>query len=371
MTLRVLPVMLLAIGCVCASGFVSPLPSSSAVSRQSLLHRGRRRLDSHGLNSIALTESFVEDDSQWSGRDLLIVDTHVHIWSDGTGKFPYAEGLAPPENLQKDSDADGLLKRMGLANVGGALIVQPACHLFDHSFVKEAIDARPEVFKGMCLANPSHQTTEESLSELRQRKEEGFVACRFNPALFKKFCGDEGMRAERCKELYRECGESSVSMPVGFMCMDGLAKHAESLDALMTLYPQTIALIDHLGFFRQDGRVDEDSFNALLTLLKRHPQLKVKASALFRVSGEDFPFSDVKERFVKLLDTAGAQRVMTGSDWPWAEQKGAERDLSRYGDSFGALMDWQRDLRLFDEEMEMILAGTATQTFGPFGGRWV
>lgn len=53
-----------------------------------------------------------------------MLDSHLHVWGDGKGSFPYASGQEPPERLRDSSGPDTLLQEMDKAGVGGALIVQ-------------------------------------------------------------------------------------------------------------------------------------------------------------------------------------------------------------------------------------------------------
>jgi hypothetical protein len=52
------------------------------------------------------------------------------------------------------------------------------------------------------------------------------------------------------RALYTLAGE--LSMPVGFMCFKGLKLHYSDIQTLLHTAPHTKAIIDHLGFFRQN-----------------------------------------------------------------------------------------------------------------------
>ena len=58
--------------------------------------------------------------------------------------------------------------------VGGALVVQPANHMHDHSYVSEALKAHPTFFRGMGLANPT-LPPEEAIAALEALHTAGFV----------------------------------------------------------------------------------------------------------------------------------------------------------------------------------------------------
>ena len=101
-------------------------------------------------------------------------------------------------------------------------------------------------------------------------------------------------------------------MPVGFMCFKGLSLHFQDISNLLTAHPRTKAVIDHWGFFLQNGAIDEGSWQQLLSL-SSYPQVYVKISAMFRVSTEEWPYSDLDTRLVELVEAFGADRIMWGS----------------------------------------------------------
>ena len=244
-----------------------------------------------------------------------IIDSHLHIWSDG--QAPYQWVVDPPPELQSTGTYETLIRSLESAGVSGALVVQPANHKYDHSYVLDAISKCPELLRGMCLANPTLPVPE-AVAELERLAEQGFVAVRFNPALF-----PDGLDSPVGKALFEKAGE--LVLPVGIMCFSGFTAQAPAIEALMKSSPDTTVVIDHWGFFRQPatggllgdaGVNDEEAWEKLLALAQ-YPQVYVKVSALFRVSGEPWPHEDLKLRLQQLLKAFGSYRLMWGSDWPF------------------------------------------------------
>ena len=116
-----------------------------------------------------------------SATQRKVIDSAVHVWSNGEEPFPWV--AAPPDDLRTAATHEELAKSMNAAGVSGALIVQPANHKFDHSYVSSALKAHPGLFKGMLLANPTVPPAE-AVAELERLHAEGFVGVRFNPYLF-------------------------------------------------------------------------------------------------------------------------------------------------------------------------------------------
>ncbi len=135
-------------------------------------------------------------------------------------------------------------------------------------------------------------------------------------------------------------------MPVGFMLFKGLHLHLREVTALLEAHPETPAVVDHWGFFHQDGRDVEEAWAQLLALAKfpqvragalddrpgqtqtdrqtptplqthapytkKQTQLSIKVSAFFRVSSAAWPFADLAPRLEQLKAAYGADRLMWG-----------------------------------------------------------
>ena len=243
-----------------------------------------------------------------------ILDAHVHIWGAGEAPFPYAVGAPlPPAGMQASSGNAALLYQLDCAGVAGALIIQPIHYMFDHSYVARAIVRSPRL-KGMALMDPLAGPR-----YLESLKQQGFVGVRFNPALWPKRQEEaettEMMSDARGARLFAQCG--ALGMPVGFMCFKGLSMHAHDIRALLMQHPETRVVIDHWGFFLQNGAPDEESWAALLALAA-FPQVHVKVSAAFRnvPPGQD-QAGALKSRFVQLVEAFTPSRLLWGSDWPY------------------------------------------------------
>ena len=68
------------------------------------------------------------------------------------------------------------------AGVNGALVVQPANHLYDHSYVAQALQAHPTFFRGMALANPT-LSVKQAVAELERSTAFGKCLLRHPPGL--------------------------------------------------------------------------------------------------------------------------------------------------------------------------------------------
>lgn len=248
---------------------------------------------------------------------------------------------------------DCLLHQMKLAGVDGTLIVQPINHKYDHSYVADAIKKHPTKFKGMMLHDPT-LSSEMAVERLEQLVLRGFVGVRFNPYLWPE---GTSMSNPSGLEVYKRCAE--LKIPVGIMCFKGLDLHYNDILQLIEHSPDTVCILDHMGFCAL-SKQGEKQFEQLLSLSK-YSNVLVKISALFRNTGDvdSFPYVKLKsERFDPLLDAFGADRLMMGTDFPFVlETEGA------YKGAVDTVKSWIEDSNVRDA----IMGGTAERVFG----QWV
>ena len=289
-----------------------------------------------------------------------MIDSHVHLWGTGDAPFPYAAGAPlPPAGMEASSDTTALQRQLDRAGVAGALVVQPIHYLFDHTYVAKAVALNSQL-KGMALLDPLAGP-----QYLEALKQQGFVGVRFNPALWPKQQDGavEIMSGERGARLFAQCGE--LGLPVGFMCFKGLARHAADIRVLLEGHPKTRVVVDHWGFFLQDGVSDDESWAALLALAA-FPQVHVKISASFRnvAPGEDQAVA-LKSRFLQLVDTFSPSRLLWDSDWPYVSA--APATPTAYSEAAVLVAEWGWG-RLGEEDARRVLRGTAEDLFGPWPG---
>jgi predicted TIM-barrel fold metal-dependent hydrolase len=158
--------------------------------------------------------------------------------------YPFPDpSKEPPPALKDKGDTESLVQQMKLAQVDGALIVQPINHLFDHRYVADAIRKYPHMFKGMLLHDPSFNPTE-AIRRVEDLALQGFVGVRFNPYLWPSISSSsssqhyhEPMSQGSGLAVYQRCAE--LNMPVGIMCFHGIHWHYEDILELIQTSPET------------------------------------------------------------------------------------------------------------------------------------
>lgn len=312
--------------------------------------------------SVLLSSVLLRQVSSMVSMNTKIVDSHLHVWapSSKSNEYPYASGQTPPDSLIDKASAEELLSCMSDSGVDGALIVQPINHLYDHRYVADTIKKYPHKFKGMMLHDPTLDK-QDAVDRLEELVLQGFVGVRFNPYLFPAEKSGEAfgkMSGESGLEVYKRCAELNV--PVGIMCFKGLDLHYDDIINLLEQSPETTMVLDHMGFAALDYEDEkgEKRFEMLLSLAK-YPNVHVKISALFRITGGDtFPFDRVKkERFLPLVEKYTVDRLLFGSDFPFVlvEEGG-------YKETLEVIQSWVGN----EKDRAALLSGTAERLFGPW-----
>jgi HAD superfamily hydrolase (TIGR01509 family) len=242
---------------------------------------------------------------------------------------------------------------MSAAGVSLAVIVQPTQpYLHDHSYVSDAIEAHPGKFIGVALANPS-LSPEAACAELRRLvRTEGYRGVRFNPYIWPAGSRMDGAVG---RALYREAG--LLGVPVQLMCFRGLPLHLPEIRSLLASSPRTLCVLDHLGF----APPGDPAWASLLDLAA-DPAVFVKLSALYRTSAEPAPFRDLLPHARDLRDKVGADRLLWGTDFPFAQRHPEIPSAPGYQASWDAA-----DVLLGDfsaAERAEVLGGTALRLHG-------
>lgn len=286
------------------------------------------------------------------------IDSHLHLWTPDRDRYPW--NIAPPEHLNQDGRAthDNFVQLMDAAGIDKAIVVQPINYGQDYSYMIAAMDAHPTRLRGMFVADPSAATADSAAAGLESvaRSHAGWVGVRFNPKKWPagKMADDIGAA------MFRKAGE--LGLVVGFMAFEGLGRHIVEVEALLKSSPDTKVIIDHWGFFLQpatghgERMLDEESWGCLLRLAD-FPQVVVKISALFRVASDPWPFVSLSDRLRELLERFGPERLMWGSDFPYATEH------SEYSPATRALESWPIWQELPETSRHSILFGTAARLF--------
>jgi L-fuconolactonase len=259
----------------------------------------------------------------------VIVDAHVHVFRRAAldGRAP--DALVPAE---REAPVEQLRALMDEHGVDRAVLIP----LDEHDeYVASVLDHR---FAAIAVG----------LQDLPARRE--------------RFAFD-GVRTQRLDDL----GALRWVADAGLVLWTYLTP--DQLPGLLDLparFPELPIVLNHLGFFPHDMRVDEhgrprfadplppDRVQAVLSLA-RFENVHVMLSGQYALSAREWPYPDLDALVRRLADAYGADRMLWASDHPWID------DVPGYG-AMAALPE----LALPDAspaELAAIRGGTALRLF--------
>ena len=231
----------------------------------------------------------------------MIIDTHLHVWSDDFGTYPFADGRsdreAAPVELLNDT--------MAAAGVDRAVIVQPIHYLYDNSYVAACLRRFPGKFAAVGLVDRQAPDAPDQLERLV--KEDGFGGLRIHLAR-----PDDP--AEWAAPDQDPIWQRAQDLGVGFIS-HGSAALLPALEPIIARFPEVPLVLDHIGGAPTD---EEPPFPLLSNVLKlaRYPRVYVKFTPQAHKSKMPFPHQDTFAAFRRIYDAYGPQRLMWGTNFP-------------------------------------------------------
>jgi L-fuconolactonase len=275
------------------------------------------------------------------GESIMIVDSHLHVWSGDTVTYPLAEG----RSISEQATADLLIDTMASTGVDKAVIVQPAHYMYDNRYVTACLRAHPGRFAAVGLVDQKAPDAIERFDELLSL---GFNGLRIHLA---SRVSDPSEWAEADQDaLWRRMGDAESSF-----CVFGPSKHLSALEPIISRHPRVRIVLDHLGGPPAPTDDPEGAgLNRALAMAK-YPQVYVKLTPQGHKSVEEFPHKDLFGLYRRYYDAFGPQRLMWGTNFP-----GILRTAG-----YGAALEMFREhLDFFsDAERARLLGGTATQVW--------
>jgi L-fuconolactonase len=264
----------------------------------------------------------------------VIVDAHVHVFRRAA-----LDGRAPDDLVPADREApvEQLVELMGAHGVDRAILVPLDGH---DEYVASVLGDR---FAAIAVG----------LDDLPARRE------RF------AFAGVRTQRLDNPEALQWIADQGLVLWT--YLTPDQLP----SLLELPRAFPDLRIVLNHLGFFPHDMRVDRhgrpsfenplprERVEAVLSLA-RFETVHVMLSGQYALSTEDAPYRDLDPLIGRLADAYGADRMLWASDHPWID------DVPGYGTILAL-----PELALpgaSDAELAAIRGGTATRLFPRLSG---
>ena len=249
--------------------------------------------------------------------DGFRIDTHMHVWSGDTQRFPFNHPTAPNFTPPKTAaTAELLLEEMDQFSISHCVLVQTIYHGWDNSYLAKCLKEHPDRFKGQGLIDPTDQHAAAQL-EFWMR-EHGLSGMRFSPIYYEN--RDAWMTSDAAVELWQKA-ESLGAIFNFFISTPQLP----TLETMISRFPNVPVVIDHLARIDLKASDPLPEFQKLLALA-RYPAVYVKVSELSVLSpSQKYPWRDTFEWVRRMYDAFGPDRMMWGTGFPGATRAEAGR----------------------------------------------
>lgn len=246
--------------------------------------------------------------------DTPLVDAHFHLYTTDMPLMPWA-WHHPPE----DASAEQFLEVMDRHGVGFGVVAAASLHGPYNDYVIRAL-RRHKRLRGTAFVAP-----ETDMYTLERMKADGIVGIRL---FFRRVPNPPDLASPEYRLLLRRVRDLDWHVHT-------LARGPALAEVIKAVEGAGVKLvIDHLGMPDERLGLDCPGFKALLAAVERG-RTWVKLSGGFRMPSREAARSYAQA----LLRVSGGERLVWGSDWPFA----AFEDKVTYARTIADLHDWVPD----------------------------
>jgi predicted TIM-barrel fold metal-dependent hydrolase len=247
----------------------------------------------------------------------LLIDVHMHVWSDDPVKFPFAHPydakFMPPKI---PASLDRVVKEMDEHGVAHCVLVQTISHGWDNRYLFHCLKKEPKRFRGQGLIDPEDPKVAEKLALVM--KEPGMKGVRFSPMYYQ---GKDDWLNDRSRDALWEKARELDAVFNFFIASEQLPK----LEDMIKRHPKVKVVIDHLARVDLTAKDPEPEIKKL-TALAKYPNVYVKVSELMILSpSKKHPYRDTYPLVKKVYEAFGPDRLLWGTGFPGATRAQAER----------------------------------------------
>lgn len=243
-----------------------------------------------------------------AGGSVFVIDTHMHVWSRGGRRFPFAhpyqDDFVPPP---VDGTVETLIRDMDAHGVSHCVLVQVIYHGWDNRYIAHCVKRYPDRLRAHGLIDPTDRHLADKLEYWMCQQ--GLSGMRFSPIYYKG--KDSWMDDAPAHALWKRA-EKLGALFNFFISPPQLPR----LQRMIRQYPSVPVVIDHLA---QMDLAVEDPWPQLKPLLRlsQYPNVSVKVSELASVSASGrYPYRDAYPWVERVYDAFGPDRLLWGTGYP-------------------------------------------------------
>jgi predicted TIM-barrel fold metal-dependent hydrolase len=234
---------------------------------------------------------------------MPVIDVQVHAYEHNHPGRPWAGQLHGPQS----ANGEEMVAAMDAVGVDAAIIVSTFnLYRYDPSFALEVYRRYPERFRVVRPIDVTDPAIDDSVAAWARTK------------------GAVGVRIMLRDELPSDPADPGVNrafaaagrhgLPVNFLCWGRLDQGTE----LVRRNPDTVIVIDHLGLLQPNqppSLAEPWADLPKLLALAAYDNVRVKISGACTLAREPFPYNDIWDPILRIIDAFGIDRCMWGTDW--------------------------------------------------------
>jgi L-fuconolactonase len=271
-----------------------------------------------------------------------VIDSQVHVYEADQPERPWAAKISGPEHVTGNEQ----VAAMDALGIDGAIVVSTyTTYRYDGSYAQQVHAAHPDRFALVKPVDPTDPAMAEDIAEWARQP--GAVGIRVMLTIAEsKDPLDPGLNRALAEGARR-------GLPVNLFAWHSL----DEAKALAARHPDTTVVIDHVGLpqpYRTGGPDVWADLPKVLALAELD-NVRIKLSGAGTMSAQSFPFDDIWDPLLRIIDAFGVERCLWGTDWTRAVRRlSYEQGVEAF----------RVASRLSDDERAMLMGGAAERTYG-------
>jgi L-fuconolactonase len=273
---------------------------------------------------------------------VAVIDSQVHLYEPDHESRPWAQKIAGPEHVTGEEQI-AAMDRLG---IDGAIVVSTfQTYRYDASYAQQVHARYPGRF---ALVKPI-DTRDPAVAEIvaEWAATPGAVGIR----ILLVFVKDQNPRDPGLDLALS--ASARQGLPVNLFAWNQL----DEARTIIERHPDTLFAIDHVGLpqpYRPEGPDVWADLPKLLALAN-YDNVRIKLTGACSMSAEPFPYCDIWDRLMPIIDAFGVERCLWGTDWARTSS------VLSYRQGIDAFRVTER---LSHDDKAMLLGGAAARTYG-------
>jgi predicted TIM-barrel fold metal-dependent hydrolase len=242
-----------------------------------------------------------------------IIDSHVHVWTADTTKYPLAPGFRKDHLWFPSFTPDELFEYARRTGVRRVNLVQMTWYGLDHSYIADLISREPDRFVGTgivpAVSDAAGPSPDDTMVALAKR---GIVAFRIRGKSTRPALGDgpQWLDHPGYEKMFAAAAANGLALSFLMSPPDIL-----ELERMCARFPETTVIVDHLAMIGRKGTFPEEEVDALCAMAK-HSRVMVKVGAFYALGARKPPYHDLLPLVKRVVSAFGPARCMWESDAP-------------------------------------------------------